>query len=252
MTAEQQHDTTEELNEALAGAFETGNADGLVPFYTEGATLIPPRGPFTVGRAGIGAFWLGVRNRFAAVSFTTNDLQSLGETVRRETGTYVMQPNDAEAASPEGKYLFVWMLVDGEWQIESSIWNRNVDSGGGRGAAQAGGGAQGGGRRQPGGAGPGGGQGGGPRQGGAGQGGGGQGGGGQGGPNRQGGGRMGGGQGGGYPGQGGRRPGVGRMGGGAGVGGGRQNQGGGPGQGGRRDARSLYDQSPGLYSNLED
>ncbi len=249
MTAEQQHDTTAELNEALAGAFETGNCDGLVPFYTEGATLIPPRGSLTVGRAGIGAFWLGVRNRFAAVTFTTSDLQSLGEIVRRETGTYVMLPNDVEAASPEGKYLFVWTLVEGEWQIESGIWNRNADSGGGRGAALAGGQgvrAQDGGRRQAGAPGSGGGQGGGARQGGGGQGGG-----GQGGPGRQGGGRMGGGQGGGYPGQG-RRPGGGRMGGGAGVGGGRQNQGGGPGQDGRRDARSLYDQSPGLYSNLDD
>ena len=155
MTAEQQHDTTAELNEALAGALETGNCDGLVPFYTEGATLIPPRGPFTVGRPGIGAFWLGVRNRFAVVTFTTSDLKSLGDTVRRETGTYVMQPNDAEAQAPEGKYLFVWLLVDGEWQIESSIWNRNAESGGGRRASQAGGqggGAQGGrgsGRRPP-------------------------------------------------------------------------------------------------------
>ena len=249
MTAEQQHDTTEELNEALAGAFETGNCDGLVPFYTEGATLIPPRGPFTVGRAGIGAFWLGVRNRFAVVTFTTSNLQNLGETVRRETGTYVMQPNDAEAASAEGKYLFVWLLVEGEWQIESSIWNRNAESGGGRRAAQAGGQSgwtQDGSRRQMGNPVGGGGQGGGARRGGGGQGGG-----GQAGPGRQDGGRMGGGQGG-YSGQGAGRPGGGRMAGGAGVGGGRQNQGGGPGQGGRRDARSLYDQSPGLYSNLDD
>ena len=235
MMAVQQHDTTAELNEALAGAFETGNCDGLVPFYTEGATLIPPRGPFTVGRTDIGAFWLKVRNRFAAVTFTTSDLKSFGDTVRRETGTYVMRGNDTEAQSPEGKYLFVWLLVDDEWQIESSIWNRNAEGGGGRRATRAsgqGGGAQGGGRRQTGGPGAGGGQGGGARQGG-GQGGGGR-------------------QGGGYPGQGARRPGGGPMGVGAGGGAGRQNQGGGPGQGGRRDARSLYDQSPGLYSNLDD
>ncbi len=251
MTAEQQHDTTAEFNEALAGALETGNCDGLVPFFTEGATLIPPRGSYTVGRAEIGAFWLGVRNRFVTMTFTTTDLKALGDTVRRETGTYTMQPVDADAPAPEGKYLFVWLLVEGEWQIESSIWNRNAESGGGgRRASQAGGQAQGGGRRQAGAPGAGYGQGGG-GQGGGGRQGGGRMGGGQGGGG-QGGGRMGGGQGGGYPGQGGGRSGGGgRMGGGAGVGGGRQNQGGG-GQGGRRDARSLYDQSPGLYSNLDD
>ncbi len=155
MTADQQHAATTEFNEALAAGFQTGNLDEVGAFYTETASLMPPRGKFIGGRGSISAFWLGVRNRFSGVAFTTVNLRSFGDSVLRETGTYVMTSNDEQSPSPEGKYLFVWERVDGEWQIESSIWNRNADAGGGRPSFQSGGG-----RRQGGGQGRGGGQGG--------------------------------------------------------------------------------------------
>jgi len=188
MTADQQHAATTELNEALAAGFETGNLDEVGAFYTETSSLMPPRGKFIEGRGSIGAFWLGVRNRFSGIAFTTVNLKGFGDTVLRETGTYVMTANDEQSPSPQGKYVFVWELVDGEWQIESSIWNRNAETasvgrraggqglpggqglgrqGGGQGAGgyrQGGGGRPsfqgGGGRRQGGGQGRGGGQGG--------------------------------------------------------------------------------------------
>ncbi len=122
MTGDTQHDATAEFNEALAAGFAAGNFDGIGPFYTEGARILPPRGQALEGRAAAGAFWLGVKNRFDTVVFTTGDLKQLGEAVRRETGTYAMSGGQGEPA--QGKYLFVWQLVDGEWQIESSIWNR--------------------------------------------------------------------------------------------------------------------------------
>ena len=218
MTGDKQHDATTELNEALAAGFAAGNFDALGPFYTEDATLLPPRGKVLEGRPAVSAFWAGVANRFNAVAFTTGALKDLGDAARRETGTYVM---GGEGQSAEGKYVFVWQLVEGEWQIESAIWNRNGETGGARSQGQAQGQGQGQ-RRQGGGQGAG--QGGGYRRGGGGQG--------QGGGYRQGGGRpsfQGGGGG-----AGGRRPGAGRRGG----------QGGGQGGGG-----SLYDGNAGLYSN---
>ncbi len=129
MTGDKQHDATTELNEALAAGFAAGNFDALGPFYTEDASLLPPRGKILEGRPAVSAFWAGVANRFNAVAFTTVALKDLGEAARRETGTYVM---GGEGQPAEGKYVFVWQLVDGEWQIESAIWNRNGEAGGAR------------------------------------------------------------------------------------------------------------------------
>lgn len=216
MTGDKQHDATAELNEALAAGFAAGNFEAIGPFYTEDATLLPPRGQSRDGRAAIPAFWQGVANRFASVVFTTAAVKDLGDAARRETGTYVMGGTDGQ--SVEGKYVFVWQLVDGEWQIESAIWNRSGDAGGGR--------------RQGQGRGPG-------RQGGQGAG-------------QAGGYRQGGGQGRGY-----RQGGGGGAGGGYGRGGGRPSfQGGGAGAGRRRPGGgqgttgggSLYDGNGGLYS----
>ena len=263
MTGDQQHDVTTEFNEALAAAFAARNFEAVGPFYTEDARLMPPRGKFLDGRAAAAAFWLGVANRYSGMAFTTVDLKPLGDAVRRETGTYVMGSADGQAT--QGKYVFVWQLVDGEWQIESSIWNRNAEpaSGGGRRPGEGQGQRQGGGGQGGQGGGPGGGQ----RRGGGG-GGGGQG--GQGGY-RQGGG----GQGGGYR-QGGGRPsfqtggsglgGGGGLGGGNGLGGGGAGgnrrrgggqggpaAGGGPGGSGGGDAGGgAYDGNAGLYSEPKD
>ena len=238
MTGDKQHDATTEFNEALAAGFAAGNFEALGPFYTEDASLLPPRGKFLDGRASAAAFWLGVANRFKSVVFTTMALKDLGDAARRETGTYAMGGADGQAV--EGKYVFVWQLVEGEWQIESAIWNRNGEPGGGgrqgRGQGQQGQGQ--GQRRQEGGQGAGSGEG--YRRGGQGGRGGGAGQGGAVGGYRQGGGRpsfQGGGGGAGGPRQGGGH------GGGGGQGGG--GQGGGYGGGGG----SLYDGNAGLYSN---
>lgn len=262
MTGDQQHDVTTEFNEALAAAFAARNFEAVGPFYTEDARLMPPRGKFLDGRAAAAAFWLGVANRYSGMAFTTVDLKPLGDAVRRETGTYVMGSADGQAT--QGKYVFVWQLVDGEWQIESSIWNRNAEpaSGGGRRPGERQGQRQGGGGQGGQGGGPAGGQ----RRGGGGGGQGGQGG------YRQGGG---GGQGGGYR-QGGGRPsfqtggsglgGRGGLGGGNGLGGGGAGgnrrrgggqggpaAGGGPGGSGGGDAGGgAYDGNAGLYSEPKD
>ena len=245
MTGDKQHDATSEFNEALAAGFAARNFDGLGPFYTEDARILPPRGKLLDGRGAASTFWRGVANRFASATFTTVDLKPLGDTARREAGTYVMAT--ADGTPTEGKYVFVWQLVEGEWQIESAIWNRNGEpAAGGRRPGQGQGQRQGG--AGPGAGGQGGGQGG-YRRGGN-QGGGGQGGGGQGGY-RQGGG-AGGPQGGGYR-QGGGRPSF--QAGGGGAGGPRQGQGGGRrgGQGGQGGGGgSLYEGNGGLYTDQKD
>ena len=265
----EQHDATTEFNEALKAAFDEGKYDKLASFYTEDCVVLPPRGRMLEGRGPVSAFWRGVKNRFAGMVFTTTGLKDLGETAKRESGTYTTTTTDGTAGAQEGKYLFVWQLVEGEWQIESSIWNRSGTAGQGQGQGRQG---QGGGQQRRGGAPGGGGQSGGPGGGGQRrQGPGGQGAGVQGGGYRQGGGGGGyreggqGGQGGGGGGyrQGGNRPsfqgGGGGIGGGGRRGGGGQRRGGGQGggQGGgpggaQGGAGALYEQSGGLYSDQKD
>ncbi|WP_165359476.1 nuclear transport factor 2 family protein [Lichenibacterium minor] len=227
MTGDKQHDATTEFNEALAAGFAANNFDAIGPFYTEDATLLPPRGKPLDGRAAASAFWASVANRFKSVAFTTVAVKDLGDAARRETGTYVM---GGEAQAAEGKYVFVWQLVDGEWQIESAIWNRGGDGSAARRQGQGQAQGQGQGQRRPG----------------AGQGGG----------YRRGGG--GGGQGAGA-GQGGYRQGPGAGGSGYRAGGGRPSfqaggaaggrRGGGGHQDGGAGGGSLYDGDAGLYSN---
>ena len=102
MTDDKQHDVTTELNEALAAGFAAGNFDGVGAFYTEDTRLMPPRGKVLDGRASVCGFWLGVANRFSSMTFTTVDLRPLGETVRRETGTYVMGPAEGSRRGQTG------------------------------------------------------------------------------------------------------------------------------------------------------
>ena len=243
MTDDKQHDATTEFNEALAAGFAAGDFDGVGAFYTEDTQILPPRGRMLEGRGSVGGFWRSVANRFSSMTFTTADLRTLGDTVRRETGTYVMGQAETQAADAkpgaQGKYVFVWLLVDGEWQIESSIWNRSDGGGQQQGLGRGQGGGQGQRAGQGGGAAQGG-PGGGYRRGGAG--------GGQG-AGQGGGYRQAGGQGGGYR-QGARRP---SFQGGGGAGG--QRRGGGQGQGGGHGggaAGNLYDGDGGLYSNPKD
>ena len=211
MTGDKQHDATAEFNEALAAGFAANNFEALGPFFTEDAVLLPPRGKMLDGRAAAAAFWPGLASRFTSVAFTTVALKDLGSGARREAGTFVM--GSADRPPVEGKFVFVWQLVDGEWQIETAIWNRNADAGGGRRPGQG----QGQGRAP---------EGAGRRGGGAGQG-------------------LGTGQGGGYRGGGGRPS---FQGGGGGAGGRRQAGGQGQGQG-DAGGGGLYAPSADLYSN---
>ncbi len=172
---------TQALNDALASAFARSDFSKIADFYAAEAMLLPPRGKAVQGRDSITAFWLGFGNRFAGIVFTTADVRLIGEDVARETGTYATSGTGEQQAPGQGKYLFLWERVNGEWRIESSIWTRNPEARGGQGqggggqGGRGGMGLQGGGRGQqgPGGGGRGGGGGrpqgqpGGPRRGGA-------------------------------------------------------------------------------------
>lgn len=101
----------------------TGNFDLLDKVYTANATILPPGGAMTQGRAAIKEFWKGA---IAAMGVTAAKLS----TVRAEmTGDSVVEIGKADltagGAVVEVKYVVHWKQEDGAWKWHVDIWNLN-------------------------------------------------------------------------------------------------------------------------------
>lgn len=209
----------EKLHDKFVEAFLSNDIAALGACYTDDAVLLPPGRAIVSGRDAIVEFWQSSEHIQGLVFEATSTKMMLGDTVLREAGNLLLtsRGQGRETWNTAAKYVAVWLLIDGVWKLDSTIWN-GASGGAGGGRRRRRGGPGGGGGRQ--GGGPGGGGGGG-RQGGGG--------------GRQGGGAGGGGRQGGGPGGGGRLgAGAGRQGGGPRGAGRRQGgEGGGGGGGGQ-------------------
>jgi ketosteroid isomerase-like protein len=231
--------TIQNLGQNFADAFKRRDFKAVGSMYAEDAVMLPPGAETIVGQSSIQLFW-GRNPRIEEIRFEPTSVKPLGADAARDTGSFVMRVRGAGQMVKDivGKYVMVWQKVDGEWKIETSIWNRNIANRAGGGRARPGGRAGGQGARRGQGAGRGQGQGGGAGRG-QGQGGGagrgqGQGGGAGRGQGQGGGAGRGQGQGAGGAGRGqGQGGGAGRGQGQGGGGRGQGGQGGGRGQGGR-------------------
>lgn len=97
--------------------------------YADDAVICPPNSNIITGKGNIQQFWQ--RNRIIqGISFNSMSVKALGENAMRAVGTMtlrLMRPNDpAEAgrAQIKAKYILVWQKIEGEWKIDSGIWNR--------------------------------------------------------------------------------------------------------------------------------
>ena len=111
---------------AWAAAWNAGNAAGIAALYADDATLLPPDGNAVQGKAAIEAFWKGVMDALpgVTVALETKELHNLGD-VAVEVGSYTDTGADGEHVD-HGKYLVVWMLKDGSWQMARDIWNSSM------------------------------------------------------------------------------------------------------------------------------
>ena len=111
---------------AWAAAWNAGNASNIAVLYAEDAVLLPPGGMELQGRAAIEAFWQSQIDAAPGVKvkLETKELHNLGE-VAVEVGSYVNTGPDGEHVG-HGKYLVVWMLKDGTWQMARDIWNSSM------------------------------------------------------------------------------------------------------------------------------
>jgi uncharacterized protein (TIGR02246 family) len=111
---------------AWAAAWNAGNAAGIAAQYADDAMLLPPEGDAVQGRAAIEAFWQGAMDALPGVTvkLETRELHNLGD-VAVEVGSYMDTGADGEHVD-HGKYLVVWMLKDGKWQMVRDIWNSSM------------------------------------------------------------------------------------------------------------------------------
>jgi len=109
-----------------AAAWNAGNAAGIAALYSDDATLLPPGGIELQGRAAIEAYWQAAMDAAPGVTVTleTKELHNLGD-VAVEVGSYTNTGADREHVG-HGKYLVVWMLNDGTWQMARDIWNSSM------------------------------------------------------------------------------------------------------------------------------
>jgi len=141
----------EALNKQFIEALKTRNFAAVAGMFADEAIMMPPRRNIITGRNKIQSYWTRA-TRIREIKFNTDNVTTLGDDVIREIGMLRMQverpgrlgaaggsqdeggegaaagaAEAAELRSREilGKYVFLWRKINGEWKLETSIWNRN-------------------------------------------------------------------------------------------------------------------------------
>ena len=134
MAEEQETATIEALNQQFVAAFKARDFAALGNMFANDAVFCPPNANMITGKGNIQSFW--ERNKTTqSLRFDSQRVKQLAENALRVVGTlttqvaFAMPPGVAQYAGPQSrevnlKYIFVWLKIDGEWKIESAIWNR--------------------------------------------------------------------------------------------------------------------------------
>jgi uncharacterized protein (TIGR02246 family) len=131
------------LSDEFADCFNRGDLAALAAMYADDAVLLPP-GPRTIsGRRNIRSYWEQAE-RFQQLTCDTLNVKPLGDGAACEIGNLriTLNTQGPQTRDIAAKYVFVWRKSDGEWKIETSIWNsvggnRPARRRGGRGAMGA-------------------------------------------------------------------------------------------------------------------
>ena len=118
----------EAVSKQWVDAFNRGDAAAVVALYTEEAKLLPPNSPMIVGRESIQAsFQADFDASGYDLQLTVIDLHVNGD-MAHEVGKYTLtiQPEEGEAISDSGKYVWIWKRVNGSWKVDVLIWNSSL------------------------------------------------------------------------------------------------------------------------------
>jgi uncharacterized protein (TIGR02246 family) len=115
----------QKLEDAWSAAFNKGDSNALAAMYTEDAYVLPAGADMVHGRDKIAAFYAQAAQQLGDAKVTTVDVLRLGRSAAREIGTVTLKTKGDQPQEMTGKYAVVWRKVDGQWMIETDIWNMN-------------------------------------------------------------------------------------------------------------------------------
>lgn len=113
----------QKLEDQWGAAFNAGDAGKVAAMYAEDAYVLPAGAPMAHGRDDIQKFWSGAMQQLGDVKCTTLDVKPLGRSGAREIGTCTFKTKGATPQDGALKYAVVWQKVNGQWLLNTDIWN---------------------------------------------------------------------------------------------------------------------------------
>jgi uncharacterized protein (TIGR02246 family) len=117
----------EAANQKFGAAYAKGDAAAIARLYTPHASVFPPGSDIVTGRAGIEKMWAGViQSGLKITSLKTVSVDQYGNAAR-EIGRFTAEATspDKQATKTDGKYVVIWKRINGNWMLDSDIWNLN-------------------------------------------------------------------------------------------------------------------------------
>lgn len=109
---------------------ETKDLDGIVSYYSDDASVLPPNAPIATGEQPIRDAWASLLAQGASVSWQSSKVEvSRSGDLAYTTGSYHSSMKDSlgKLVTDHGKYVEVWKkLADGKWKTVVDIFNSDL------------------------------------------------------------------------------------------------------------------------------
>ena len=113
----------QKLEDAWGAAFNKGDAASVAAMYADDAYVLPAGAPMVKGRSDIQNFWGQAMQQLGDVKCTAADVKPIGRSGAREIGTCTFKTKGATPQDGALKYAVVWQKVNGQWMLNTDIWN---------------------------------------------------------------------------------------------------------------------------------
>lgn len=115
----------EEKNSQFGKAHILRGTAFLNNIFTENARVFAPNAEIITGRSAIAAInWEYVNFGIHEFNIETTALYGSGDYLINE-GNYTMSYGK-DSTMDKGKFIFIWKLVNGDWKLDSDIWNSSM------------------------------------------------------------------------------------------------------------------------------
>jgi uncharacterized protein (TIGR02246 family) len=113
-------------NRKVHATLATRDPAAIADLYTVDGMVLPPRQESVRGRDAIRRFWEVslADGGDAQMTIATVEVDGRGD-IAYEVGTYTFTKQDGTVLD-HGKFIVVWKLVEGEWQVHRDIYNSSV------------------------------------------------------------------------------------------------------------------------------